>query len=357
MSERSRATNTRRRGNRFVIANDLATPVRLAYGLAPLIRVLQAAGHEIAPLLAAADIPPFALEEPSFRIRVAQETRFTAEALARLARPDAGLLVGQHYHMVMFGVLGLAAASAATVRELLRTLLRYPVLSWGMCRCALWSDGTAATLQFEPHEAVGDHLPFYVERDITCTVTLLRDMLGSLCPALRVRLRHARPADALAYERFFDGRVEFGAAAYEIRFEAADWERAPPQADPLSFRFYDNQCRRMTETLLASLDYTDVVRSRLRAMVPMPSLGRLAATLRLSERSLQRRLTAAGTSFSELLRETRLEQARRILRRERVPLDEIAWRLGFEDPIAFSHAFKEWTGQAPREYRRAQHSV
>ncbi|HMM77231.1 MAG TPA: helix-turn-helix transcriptional regulator [Gammaproteobacteria bacterium] len=102
-----------------------------------------------------------------------------------------------------------------------------------------------------------------------------------------------------------------------------------------------------------ALDYADVVRSRLRTMVPMPSLSRLAASLRLSERSLQRRLTAAGTSFSELLREVRLELSRRLMRRERMPLEEIAWRLGFEDPIAFSHAFKEWTGQAPRDYRRA----
>ncbi|MBK6659244.1 MAG: AraC family transcriptional regulator [Proteobacteria bacterium] len=337
----------------FVVGNDLATPVRFAYGLGPLILVLEAAGHDIEPLLLAADIPPFALEEPSYRVRVAQETLFTSEALARLARPDAGLLVGQRYHMVTFGVLGLAAASAPTVRELLRTLLFYPLLSWGMCHCSLWSDGAHANLQFEPHAAVGEALRFYVERDITCTVTLLRDMLGVRCPPLRVRFRHAAPEDLRPYQRYFDCPLEFGAAVNEVCFKASDWNVVPPQADRLSFRFYDSQCRRMSEALLMSLDYADVVRSRLRAMVPMPSLSVLAANLRLTERTLQRRLASASTSYSELLREVRLEQARRLMRRERVHIDEIAYRLGFEDAIAFSHAFKEWTGQAPRDYRRA----
>lgn len=336
-----------------LVGNGLAAPVRLACGLMPLIQVLNAAGHPIAPLLALADIPSFALEDPSYRIRVAQETSFTAAAVARLDRPDAGLMVGQRFHMVNFGVLGLAAASAPTTGDLLRTLLRYPMLSWGMCHCALRREGSDATLQFEPHEAVGAGARFHVERDVTCTVSLLRDMLGTSCPPLRVRFRHPAPVDRRPYEDFFGYAIEFGASANELRFTADAWQQKPPQADLPTFRFYDDQCRRLSDSLLASLDYTEVVRSRLRSMVPMPSLPALAAALCLTERTLQRRLAAALTSFSELLREVRLEQARRLMRRERIQIDEIAWQLGFGDPIAFSHAFKGWTGQSPRDYRRA----
>ncbi|HMM74127.1 MAG TPA: AraC family transcriptional regulator [Gammaproteobacteria bacterium] len=346
-------TRERAASPHFIVGNTLAAPVRLAHGLMPLIQVLNDAGHPTAPLLATADIPPFALEDPTYRIRIAQETSFIAAALAQLERPDAGLIVGQRYHMVNFGVLGLAAASAPTVRDLLRTLLRYPMLSWGMCHCALRRDGKDATLQLEPHEAASAGLRFYVERDLACTVTLLRDMLGTSCPPLHVRFRHPAPMDRRPYESFFGCAVEFGASANELRFAADVWQRRPPQADPASFRYYDDQCRRMSEGLLVALDYTDVVRSRLRSMVPMPSLAALAAALCVTERTLQRRLTAARTSFSELLREVRFEQARRLMRRGHVQIDEIAWQLGFEDPIAFSHAFKGWTGQSPRDYRRA----
>jgi AraC-like DNA-binding protein len=315
--------------------------------------VLNAAGHPIAPLLASADIPSFALEDPCYRIRIEQETVFTAAAVALLDRPDAGLVVGQRHHMVNLGVLGLAAASAPTVGDLLRTLLRYPMLSSGRCHCALRHEGSDSTLQFEAHEAIGAGLRFHVERDVACTVNLLRDMLGTSCPRLRVRFRHPKSADLRPYEGFFGRTIEFGASANELRFAADAWRQKPPQADLPTFRFYDDQCRHLSNSLLVSLDYTDTVRSRLRSMVPIPSLPTLAAALGLSERTLQRRLTAARTSFSELLREARLEQARRLMRREHVRIDEIAWQLGFEDPIAFSHAFKGWTGQSPRDYRRA----
>ena len=69
-------------------------PLRLAYGLAPVIEVLEAHGHDIMPLLLATDIPRFALEEPSYRIRFDQELKFIRLALDALALPAAGLEVG-----------------------------------------------------------------------------------------------------------------------------------------------------------------------------------------------------------------------------------------------------------------------
>ena len=79
-------------------------PLRLAYGLAPVIEVLEAHGHDISPLLSATDIPRFALEEPSYRIRFDQELNFIRRALATLARPTAGLEVGMRYNLAIFGV-------------------------------------------------------------------------------------------------------------------------------------------------------------------------------------------------------------------------------------------------------------
>lgn len=342
---------THREHLRFEFGTDMATPVRLAYGLAPLIQLLGATGHDIESLLAAVDIPAFALEEPSFRIRVEQEARFTRLALDALQLENAGLVVGQRYHMVTFGVLGLAAACAPTVRALLRTMLSYPVLAWGVTQCSLWTGEQQALLAFDLDDAARDDSAFHVERDISCTVTLLRDMLGAHCRPMAVHFAHSAPASAGAYSAFFDCPVHFGAAANELWFDASSCAATPRQADEMSFRFFDNQCRRVSESLSAPLNYTDIVRSRLRTTTPIPSLRELAATLRLTERSLQRRLANEHTRFTALLREARLDQARRLLCRRGVHIDEIAYRLGFEDPIAFSHAFKEWTGLAPRDFR------
>ena len=121
----------------------------------------------------------------------------------------------------------------------------------------------------------------------------------------------------------------------------------------MSRRFFENQCRRLSESMQAPFRYTDIVRARLRVVTPMPSLSALADELHLTARTVQRRLTAEDTSFSALLHETRRERACDLLRRPSLPIEEIAYRLGFRDPDAFSRAFGSWLGMTPSEYRRA----
>ena len=88
---------------RYLFGSSMLRPLRLAYGLAPVIEVLEAHGHDISPLLSATDIPRFALEEPSYRIRFDQELNFIRRALATLARPTAGLEVGMRYNLAGAG--------------------------------------------------------------------------------------------------------------------------------------------------------------------------------------------------------------------------------------------------------------
>ena len=134
--DRSRAMNA----PEFLFGSVMSTAVRLAYGLGPLIGVLGEHGIDVDPLLDEAEIPRFALEEPTYGIRIEQETAFTRSALDRLSLPNAGLTVGQRYHIATFGVLGLAASSAPTLLDMQRTLLSYPVLAWGMFEISAWRD-------------------------------------------------------------------------------------------------------------------------------------------------------------------------------------------------------------------------
>ncbi len=66
----------------------------------------------------------------------------------------------------------------------------------------------------------------------------------------------------------------------------------------MSFRFFSNQCHRLTTVIEEPLSYADVVRSRLRAATPVPSLMELVTELHLTKRTLQRRLDDEGTRFS-----------------------------------------------------------
>jgi AraC-like DNA-binding protein len=79
----------------------------------------------------------------------------------------------------------------------------------------------------------------------------------------------------------------------------------------------------------------------------------VAKRLAMSERTLQRRLAEAGTSYVDLLSEVRSDLAKDYLKSSRTSLTEIAWLLGFSEQSAFSRAFKRWTGSSPAQYRKA----
>jgi AraC-like DNA-binding protein len=77
----------------------------------------------------------------------------------------------------------------------------------------------------------------------------------------------------------------------------------------------------------------------------------VAQKLGLSPRSLGRKLSAEGISFARILEELRIGLAKRYLSERDLSISRIAWLLGYTEVSAFSHAFRRWTGRAPRADR------
>lgn len=59
-----------------------------------------------------------------------------------------------------------------------------------------------------------------------------------------------------------------------------------------------------------------------------------------------------GVSLMNFHLELKLNEAKRLLREERMPIREVAESLGFESPEYFSRCFRSRVGHSPREYRR-----
>jgi AraC-like DNA-binding protein len=76
-----------------------------------------------------------------------------------------------------------------------------------------------------------------------------------------------------------------------------------------------------------------------------------ASRLGLSTRTLQKRLTALGSSFSTIFEDQRIAAAKGILQGTRSTLDEIADRLGYSEKSSFCRAFKRATKLTPNAYR------
>lgn len=85
----------------------------------------------------------------------------------------------------------------------------------------------------------------------------------------------------------------------------------------------------------------------------LASIGQIAESLHLTERTLRRKLLMEGTSFQQIKDDMRRDRAIHYLSQTAEPISEIARRLGFSEASAFTRAFKLWTGEPPRTYRDA----
>jgi len=83
-----------------------------------------------------------------------------------------------------------------------------------------------------------------------------------------------------------------------------------------------------------------------------PTVNWISNRLQISRRSLHRRLAARGASFEGLMRRILLDRSSDLLKQASVTA--AALDLGYADPAHFSRAFRRWTGESPREWRRAQ---
>jgi len=84
-----------------------------------------------------------------------------------------------------------------------------------------------------------------------------------------------------------------------------------------------------------------------------PDLLMVAKELGMSDRTLQRRITDEGTTFRQLLNDTRHELVRQYLSDGSVEITEAAFLIGYEDPNSFYRAFRSWEGTTPAEWRAA----
>jgi AraC-like DNA-binding protein len=82
------------------------------------------------------------------------------------------------------------------------------------------------------------------------------------------------------------------------------------------------------------------------------SIEALARHLAMSTRTLQRRLADEGSSYQEILAETRREAAERFLGESALSVAEVGYLLGYSEPAAFHRAFRRWHRVTPVEFRR-----
>jgi AraC-like DNA-binding protein len=142
---------------------------------------------------------------------------------------------------------------------------------------------------------------------------------------------------------------------YSIAFSAQDAERPFLTANEAMWEFFEPELQRRLSELDEATTTTERVRAALLELLPAGegTMSAVARELAMSTRTLQRRLKDEGTTFQDILRDTRESLARHYLSVSDMPTTEVSFLLGYDDPRSFYRAFNTWTGTTPRALRAA----
>lgn len=171
---------------------------------------------------------------------------------------------------------------------------------------------------------------------------------------VRVCFRHHRPEDTGLHERLFRCELAFDVEHNEIVFERGHLDlptsgrMKPLKAIADSFIRY--RIRNMPF-------YDQSVRTTARITIQcmlgagMCNKESVAESMGVNPRKLHRLLAGAGTSFADLLDDTRRTMACRLLAQTGIPICAIAELLEYSSNTALALAMRRWTGMTPSEYR------
>jgi AraC-like DNA-binding protein len=248
--------------------------------------------------------------------------------------------------------LDYAMSTAANVREAVETAMRHARLANDALSIELEVSGDRALLRVASLLPMSRASADFLMAGLY-TTHVRRWPLGDA--PLHALFTHAEPEDAGDYARTFPGALlSFGAPCYGFSFAAAALDRPTPDADP---RLHE-LTRKYASLALADLPALEASLSeKVRGLLPAElAQGRadaalIARKLRLSLRTLGRRLEEEGTTYKALLDEVRRKLALHHLGRSEASIAEVACLLGFADVTTFHRAFKRWTGETPGGYR------
>jgi AraC-like DNA-binding protein len=251
-----------------------------------------------------------------------------------------GARIGDRFQLTEFGAWGRMVVEAPTLEQACVVAAKHVALLHQGSDLRLVKFGRHAELRFSYRGKSG----FDPVQHILGTLAVLRKvaLLAGVPEAVGVRFSMPRARGVDQLETTHGPSLEFSCAhdAIVIDLEILD--------QPLKGSNGRVNIAELMETATA-------VGALVKQLLPYGRLTveEVAAQLRISVRTLQRRLSQWGFSFEEIVDDIRRTEAIAHVRAGAQSTMEIAFLLGYSDHAHFTRAFKRWTGLPPRQYAKA----
>jgi AraC-like DNA-binding protein len=313
--------------------------------------ILRDLGADPADVCAEAGIDIALFDDPNNLISFRAASRLFRVGTERTGCSHFGLLQGQKYGLKFLGFVGLLVKYSPDVGSALRSLVRYLHLHIRGAVTKLEVVGKTAMFSYEIYQADAEATDQIKDAAVATMYNIMRDLCGPHWDLVEVRLSHRKPADVAPFRRFFQAPLLFDADENALVFFADTLRRPLPEVDPALRRLLTAQIEALEQRY--SDQFPEQVRSVLHTalLTDHARADQVASIFSMHSRTLHRRLTAAGTSFRELLEESRYAIARQMLADTNADVSRVANVLNYADSSAFTRAFRRWSGTTPAQWR------
>ncbi len=315
-----------------------------------------AAGLDAASLLARAGLSPGG-HDPDARVPAALVRALWEELPAACGDASFGLNLAAAVPDGALGVVAHLVLHAPTLGHGFAAAVRHAGLLQDVAVCSIEAGGVPGARVFAqtPHPRGPVPPRHAVEFAFARVVHMARRSTGHPVRPTAVRFSFARPTDTKPHEAVFQAPLAFDHPRNELEFDAATLALPQREADPWLRALIERHARALSERLRPRGEFAGRVSAALGQAIQAGAgdLASVARALSISERTLQRRLTAEGVSFRVLVDEARRHLACGYLT-DGMSLADIALVLGFSEQAAFQRAFVRWTGMTPGQFRRSR---
>jgi len=318
-----------------------------------LVVMLSEMGYPESEVLADTGITHEQLQDFKNHMSFDQYKLLIANALRLTNNPHLGLKFGQRLNFTGYNVLALGAVASATFLEALRFANRSHAVINPAVQLVINEDKNYINVDIEQTAPWEDAHVFIIDILIAACHALVSMFDVEVAKDVTYYLDYPRPDNLGVYDGYISGKLHFEYPHNRISIPEEFCSRPLPMHNPTAVSQAESELQKFLESvnnqhqkLLLSIKELLVSRAG-----EIPSFEAVADHLHVSRRTLNRRLSAIGTSYKEIVSEIRKRQAVEYLSGTRFSIDEIAYRLGYREPSNFSKAFRRWTGLSPSQYR------
>lgn len=314
----------------------------------PLLKDL---GLSSANVLRRAGLPDDLLTQPAVRLSSPDFYRFWEGMQAESGDPQFPLLLCRAIRGESFSPPLFAALCSPNLLVAAQRIAHYKKIVAPM-QLDVREEGDTVTLELRWIESDPTPPLSLVITELLFLVSLAR--LGTrerICPLRVCTVEPPMPRDT--FEAFLGVHIQ-KAGVHQLVFRRTDALRPFLTSNDGVWAAFEPELRTRLAELNVSTPIGQRVRSALLEALPsgLVAMDAIARKLAVSKRTLQRRLEAEGTSYVNVVRQTRESLARHYLQNTGLPVSEISFLLGFGEPSSFYRAFRDWTGQSPDHLRR-----